>query len=180
MIVIVALSDESLIAGMASRDAGAMAVFVRRFQARVYGLALSVVNDTGLAEEVAQDAFMRAWRHASTYDPRRGRVGTWLLTITLNLAVDAIRLRRDHPVDPELMVAMISQPAEPTEDGTDQVRAVARALPPDQARTVVLAVFYGLTAKEIAHQEGIPLGTAKTRIRRGLMRLRQTLGVNDG
>jgi RNA polymerase sigma-70 factor (ECF subfamily) len=102
------------------------------------------------------------------------------LTITRNLAVDAIRLRRDHPVDPELMVTMITQTAEPTPDGTDHVRAVVRALPPDQARTVVLAVFYGLTAKEIAHQEGIPLGTAKTRIRRGLMRLRETLGVNDG
>jgi RNA polymerase sigma factor (sigma-70 family) len=178
--VIVTLSDESLIAGMASGDNGAMAAFVRRFQARVYGLALSVVNDTGLAEEVAQDAFMRAWRHASTYDPRRGRVGTWLLTITRNLAVDAIRLRRDHPVDPELMVAMLTRVEEPTFDDPDQLRAVMRALPPEQARTVVLAVCYGLTAKEIAHREGIPLGTAKTRIRRGLMRLRQALGAHDG
>jgi RNA polymerase sigma factor (sigma-70 family) len=180
VIVTVTLSDESLIAGMAAGDSEAMAAFVRRFQARVYGLALSVVNDTGLAEEVAQDAFMRAWRHASTYDPRRGRVGTWLLTITRNLAVDAIRLRRDHPVDPGLMVALVTRVEEPTFDDPERVRVVMRALPPDQARPVVLAVFFGLTAKEIAHQEGIPLGTAKTRIRRGLMRLRQVLGAHDG
>jgi RNA polymerase sigma factor (sigma-70 family) len=177
----VALSDESLIAGMASGDPDAMATFVRRFQARVYGLALSVVSDPGLAEEVAQDAFMRAWRHAASYDPRRGRVVTWLLTITRNLAVDAIRLRRDHPVDPDrLMVALVAEIDEPEYEGTEQLRAGLRALPADQARPIVLAVVYGLTAKEIADQEGIPLGTAKTRIRRGLARLRQALGVNDG
>lgn len=174
-------SDESLVAGMASGDMDAMTAFVRRFQSRVYGLALAVVDDAGLAEEVAQDAFMRAWRHAVTYDPRRGRVVTWLLTITRNLAVDAIRLRRDRPIDPErLMVALVPRVAEPDYEGAEQLRAGLRALPIGQARPIVLAVVYGLTANEIADKEGIPLGTAKTRIRRGLARLRQTLGVNDG
>src|SRR2546430_15905165 len=98
---IVAHSDESLIASMASGDTDAMATFVRRFQARVYGLALGMVDDAGLAEEVAQDAFMRAWRHATSYDPRRGRVGTRPLTITRNLAGDAGRPGRDRPLDPD-------------------------------------------------------------------------------
>ena len=98
---VVMLSDESLVAGIASGDADALAAFVRRFQARVYGLALAVVGDPGLAEEIAQDAFMRVWRHAPNYDSRRGRVPTWLLTITRNLAVDAIRLRSNRPIDPE-------------------------------------------------------------------------------
>jgi RNA polymerase sigma-70 factor (ECF subfamily) len=181
VIFAVTLSDESLIAGMASGDTDAMATFVRRFQARVFGLALRVVDDAGLAEEVAQDAFMRAWRHASSYDPRRGRVATWLLTITRNLAVDAMRLRRDQPTDPaRLMVAMVADVGEAEYEGPEQLRAGLRSLPADQARPLVLAVVYGLTAKEIAVQEGIPLGTAKTRIRRGLARLRQALGVNDG
>jgi RNA polymerase sigma factor (sigma-70 family) len=181
MMSAVTLSDESLIAGMAAGDTDAMAAFVRRFQARVYGLALAVVDDPGLAEEVAQDAFMRAWRHAATYDPRRGRVPTWLLTITRNLAVDAIRLRRDRPIDPErLMAELITEVGEPEYEGNEQLRAGLRALPADQARPIVLAVVYGLTAKEIADLEGIPLGTAKTRIRRGLARLREALGVNDG
>jgi RNA polymerase sigma factor (sigma-70 family) len=184
----VPVDDESLIADIASGDAVALAALLRRFQARVYGLALSVVGDSGLAEEVAQDAFMRAWRYAGKYDPRRGRVATWLLTITRNLAVDAIRLRRDHPVDPERMVALMTQVSQPpvTQVGqspaedTEQFKAVLLALPPDQARPVVLSVFYGFTAKEIANQEGIPLGTAKTRIRRGLARLRRVWGANDG
>jgi RNA polymerase sigma factor (sigma-70 family) len=177
----VALSDESLIAGMATGDAEAMSAFVRRFQGRVYRHALGVVNDRGVAEEVAQDAFMRAWRRAASYDPRRGRVVTWLLTITRNVAVDAIRLRRDHPVDPErLMVVLVTGTNEPEYEGAEQLRACLQALPVDQARPVVLAAVYGMTAKEIASREGIPLGTAKTRIRRGLARLRQTVPVNDG
>lgn len=168
----VTISDESLIAGMASGDTDAMAAFVRRFQPRVYGLALRVVNDPGLAEEVAQDAFMRAWRHAATYDPARGRIATWLLTITRNLAIDAIRQRRDHPIDPEVMFTLITATHEPAYEGSEQLTAGLRALPADQARPIVLAVLYGWTAKEIADRERIPLGTAKTRIRRGLARLR--------
>jgi RNA polymerase sigma-70 factor (ECF subfamily) len=162
------LSDESLIAGMAVGDTEAMAAFVRRFQARVYGLALAVVGDPGLAEEVAQDAFMRAWRHAASFDARRGRVPTWLLTITRNLAVDARRLRRDRPLDPQWVMAALMARADepqyegPDYEGTEHLRAGLRALPPDQARPVVLAVVYGLTAKEIADQDGIPLGTVKT------------------
>jgi RNA polymerase sigma factor (sigma-70 family) len=175
-----ALSDESLIAGMSSGDANALAALVRRYQARVYGLALRVVEDSGLAEEVAQDAFMRAWRYAATYDARRGRVGSWLLTITRNLSVDAVRLRRDYPVDPErLMVALVTVSDEPEYEGSEHLRAGLRSLPAEQARPIVLAAVYGLTAREIAEQEGIPLGTAKTRIRRGLARLRQALGVNS-
>jgi RNA polymerase sigma-70 factor (ECF subfamily) len=178
----VPLSDESLILGMTLGDTDALATFVRRFQARVYGLALSVVGDPGLAEEVAQDAFLRAWRQAASYDPRRARVVTWLLTITRNLAVDAIRMRRDQPVDPQrLMVALATEIDHSEYDtGAEQLRAGLKTLPADQARTVVLAVVYGWTAKEIADREGIPLGTAKTRIRRGLARLRQELGVPGG
>jgi RNA polymerase sigma factor (sigma-70 family) len=174
----VAFSDESLIAGMAHGDMHAMAAFVRRYQARVYGLALRVVEDSGLAEEVAQDAFMRAWRYAGTYDAGRGRVGTWLLTIARNLSVDAARLRRDYPIDPErLMITLVTVVEEPDYGGDERLRAGLRALPAEQARSIVLAAVYGLTAREIADQEGIPLGTAKTRIRRGRARLRHELGV---
>jgi RNA polymerase sigma-70 factor (ECF subfamily) len=172
----VALSDESLIAGMASGDTRAMAALVRRYQGRVYGLALRVTEDSGLAEEVAQDAFMRAWRYATTYDARRGRVGTWLLTIARNVSVDAARLRRDYPVEPErLMGALVSASDEPDDERAEYLLEGLRSLPAVQARAIVLASAYGLTAKEIAVQEGIPLGTAKTRIRRGLARLRHAL-----
>jgi RNA polymerase sigma-70 factor (ECF subfamily) len=124
---------------------------------------------------------MRAWRHAASYDARRGQVPTWLLTITRNVAVDALRLRRDHPLDPQrVMVALMARADEPEYEGTEHLRAGLRALPPAQSRPIVLAVVYGLTAKEIADQDGIPLGTVKTRIRRGLARLRAVLRVVNG
>ena len=106
-------ADDALLAGYATGDPDASVAFVRRHQRRVYGLAISVVGNPGTAEDVAQEAFTRAWRHASTYDSRRGSVPTWLLTITRNLAIDAIRMRRARPVDPEVMAALAMEATGP-------------------------------------------------------------------
>lgn len=174
--------DAALVAGMAVDDESAAVAFVRRFQARVFGLAVSITHDRALAEDIAQEAFLRAWRAASTFDPRRGSVLAWLLTITRNLGIDALRARRSVPVDAadlDLLVARTLAGELP--DGTaGRVETLAardrlRALPDEQARAVVLAVIGGLTAKEVAAREGIPLGTAKTRIRTGLLWLRQAM-----
>src|SRR6186997_480693 len=96
-----AASDEALIAGLAAGDRGAATAFVRRFQARVFGLAVTMVGDAAIAEEIAQEAFTRAWRHAGAYDSRRARVATWLLSITRNLAIDHLRTKRAEPLDPQ-------------------------------------------------------------------------------
>jgi RNA polymerase sigma-70 factor (ECF subfamily) len=179
-----ALSDESLLAGLGEGDRGAAAAFVRRFERRVYGLALTVVGDPALAEDVAQEALTRAWRHAQAYDPRRGAVATWLLTITRNLAVDAIRMRRSDPRAPGDLADLVgvgdgpergpAEAAVASDEGT-AVRAAIQALPVEQRRALVMSAFHGRTAREIAELEGIPLGTAKTRIRAGLMRLRSAM-----
>jgi RNA polymerase sigma factor (sigma-70 family) len=181
------LSDDSLLAGMAMGDAAAAAAFVRRYQPRVYGLALTIVGSTAVAEEVAQEAFLRIWRSAATYDARRGQVGTWALTITRNLAVDALRLRGKHEqhTDPQALMGRLLSREERESRSThvedrEQLRSALRALPPEQGRLIVLFVVYGLTAKETANVEGIPLGTAKTRIRRGIAKLREALGVSGG
>jgi RNA polymerase sigma factor (sigma-70 family) len=181
------LSDDSLLAGMAMGDAAATAAFVRRYQPRVYGMALTIVGSTTVAEEVAQEAFLRIWRNATAYDARRGHVATWVLTITRNLAVDALRLRgnREQPIDPlALMGTLLSREARESRgthvEDRDHLRSALRALPPEQGRLVVLFVIYGLTAQETADMEGIPLGTAKTRIRRGIAKLRESLGVSGG
>jgi|SRR5436190_12919503 len=176
-----ALSDESLLAGLGAGNRRAAAEFVRRFERRVYGLALTVVGDPSLAEDIAQEALTRAWRHAEAYDPRRGAVATWLLTITRNLAVDALRMRRSDPRAPSDFASLIDVgdsaelgPAEAaiaSDEGT-AVRAALGLLPVEQRRALVLSAFQGRTAREIAEVEGIPLGTAKTRIRAGLIRLR--------
>ena len=177
------LSDESLVAGMAAEDPDAAAAFVRRFQARVFGLAVSIVGSPELAEEVAQDAFFKAWRSAAAYDARRGRVSTWLLTITRNSAIDAIRLRRELPMEPDTLLALLA--ARETDQTSDDDQTSARLqqalqeLPPEQAKPVVMMTFYGLTAAEIATRDDIPVGTVKTRIRRGLQALRQRMGARD-
>ena len=177
------VSDESLLAGMAGGDQDAAAALVRRYQARVYGLALTILRQPALAEDVAQDTFVKAWRHAATYDPRRGRVSTWLLTITRNAAIDAIRYRHDDPMDPALLVALLTVRDE-SDDGDDldtnlALRQALAELPPEQAAPIVLMSYFGLTAQEIASRDDVPLGTVKTRVRRGLRRLRQRMGVRD-
>ena len=101
------VSDESLIAGMAAGDEQAAVVFVRRFQRRCYGLAFSLVGESSVAEDVAEEALARVWRHAQVFDPRRGSVVSWVLTITRNLAVDAMRLRRAIPVDGAELISML-------------------------------------------------------------------------
>jgi RNA polymerase sigma factor (sigma-70 family) len=180
------LTDESLLAGMAVGDQDAAAAFVRRYQARVYGLALTVVAMPALAEEVAQEAFVKVWRHAAAYDARRGPVASWLLTITRNAAIDAVRYRREAPMDPDVLTARLvadqDLSAEPADQlaATDQIRAALRELPLEQSRPVVLMTFYGLTAKDIAERDGVPVGTVKSRIRRGLGALRDRLGAPDG
>jgi RNA polymerase sigma factor (sigma-70 family) len=174
------LSDETLLAAMGAGDADAAAVFVRRFQSRVYGLALTMLRDADVAEDVAQDTFVRAWRHAATYDARRGRVPTWLLTIARNVALDRARSRPATPLDPDVVTAELDRAA--PNDGLDvadrdRLRGAIAQLPDDQRRALVLAMYAGRTAREIAELEGVPLGTAKTRIRAAIGKLRTTLGV---
>ena len=174
------LSDETLLAGLASGDAEAAAAFVRRFQRRVYGLAVTMLRDAVLAEEVAQETFVRAWRHAATYDARRGRVPTWLLAIARNLAIDRARMRSPTPVDPdviasELDLAHVDSPIDVGE--RDRLRRAIASLPDEQRRALVLATYAGRTAREIAELDGVPLGKVKTLIRSAMLKLRESLGV---
>src|ERR1019366_1103614 len=180
----IGLSDEALLAGMAVGDETAAVTFVRRYQRRVYGLAVSMLGDAQAAEDVAQEALVRAWRHAQVFDSRRGSAATWVLAITRNLAIDAMRVRRSTPMDPArfLTLGSVSQEETPEEAGDaldtyPGIQAALAALPPEQRRALVLAAVYGLTAADISQRESIPLGTAKTRIRAGLQKLRNTLDV---
>jgi RNA polymerase sigma-70 factor (ECF subfamily) len=175
-------SDEALLAGMAAGDEASTVAFVRRYQRRVFGLAVGILVDRGAAEDVAQEALFRAWRHAPVFDTRRGSVENWVLTITRNLSIDALRKRRSTPTDPEELVALArasaSTPMEESVDSRSMSSSIVRALesiPSDQRRAVVLASLYGRTALEIAAIESIPLGTSKTRIRAGLSKLRSIL-----
>jgi RNA polymerase sigma factor (sigma-70 family) len=177
-------SDEALLAGLAAGDRDASAAFVRRFQRRAYGLARTIVHDSSTAEDVAQEAFVRAWRYAGSYDARRGSVLTWLLTIVRNVAVDRLRLRQPEPLDPELLASKL-QLHQGRDEGDeqsvvaerDQLRQALAVLPSEQRRALLLAAYFGRTAAEVAELEAIPLGTAKTRIRTAMHRLRDWMEV---
>ena len=180
------VSDEALLAGMASRDPAAAAAFVRRYQSRVYGLALTILGDPDDAEEAAQEVFVRAFRHAEVYEPARGGVAPWLLTIARNVSIDARRMRRSVPVDPSarLFLERPSDEAGPDDarmgdDEARRVRVAIAALPTDQRRALVLAAICGRTALEISEIEQAPLGTIKTRIRTAMRKLRSELEVED-
>jgi RNA polymerase sigma factor (sigma-70 family) len=181
------ISDEALLSGMAVGDEQAGLVFVRRYQHRLFGLALGIVGDPGLAEDVAQEAFIRIFRHAVMFDARRGSVTTWTLTITRNLAIDALRVRRAIPIDPDdrVFLDLVSSERLPedvaaTGDALGHLRYALAELPIEQRRAVLLAAMYGRTAAEIAVAEAIPIGTAKSRIRLGMAKLRDTPVIEAG
>jgi RNA polymerase sigma-70 factor (ECF subfamily) len=174
------LSDEALLAGLGSGNPDAAVAFVRRFQSRVYGLALTMLHDRSLADEVAQETFVRAWRHAATYDARRGRVPSWLLTIARNLAIDRARVRPVTPVDPDVIASeldLAGHDAVPDVAERERLREALASLPDGQRRAVVLTTYAGKTAREIAELDRVPLGTVKTRIRAGMLKLRDSLEV---
>jgi RNA polymerase sigma factor (sigma-70 family) len=179
------LPDETLLAGLGAGDADLAVAFVRRFQRVVYGVALTVTRDPVTAEDVAQQAFESAWRHAQVYDSRRGSVRAWLTTIAHNLAIDVLRARTSAPVDPADLPALLTAVTDTPErlavarDSAAGLRRALAQLPGTQARAVAMAGIYGMTARQIAVTEGIPLGTAKTRIRDGMLKLRAALLPED-
>jgi len=173
-------SDETLLARFAMSDPDGSAAFIGRFERRVFGLARTVVGESRAAEDVAQEALLKVWRHADAFDARRGSVAAWVMTITRNLAIDALRSRRSITVAPDDFVGWSNSDRDPAEvavlgNDIDRLRAALIRLPDEQRRAVVLAGVWGITAREVAEIDDIPLGTAKTRIRIALTRLREML-----
>jgi RNA polymerase sigma factor (sigma-70 family) len=178
------LPDDMLLASLGAGDAQAALAFIRRFQSVVFGVAFTIVGDSGLAEDIAQQAFERAWRHAGLYDPRRGSVRTWLTRIVHNLAVDAVRVRLPAPVDPHKLLPLITAITDTPErqalagETSAQLRTALATLPREQARAVVMAAVHAMTAQEIAAAESIPVGTAKSRIRAAMIKLHAALSLD--
>jgi RNA polymerase sigma factor (sigma-70 family) len=175
------MSDASLLAGLAGNSPDVVVAFMRRFQAQVFRVAFAVVGDRGLAEDVAQQTLERAWRRAATFDPDRGTVRVWLLSIARNLAIDTVRKQTPVPSDPgdlgRLRGSDVNDPEQQAirAEAHSRLWAAVRRLPPAQARAVVMAGIYGMTAHEVAVVDDIALGTAKTRIRAAKIKLRDDL-----
>ena len=172
------LDDAALLAAIGVGDPAAATVFVRRYQRAVFGLAFTMCRDHRLAEDIAQQTFERVWKHAGGFDERRGTARTWTLTITRRLCIDHLRTRRPILADSDSHLLAQAQRGPAVADAAaatadvSGLRRVLDGLPEPQRRAVLLAALGGHTAAEIAAIEDIPLGTAKTRIRQGLSRLR--------
>lgn len=163
--------------GLLAGDDDAIRALYARFGRPIYAMGLRMLGSREAAEELTQDVFMTAWRKGGRFDPARGRLSTWLMTIAHNLAVD--RLRRDTGVTRPTLVLVDEVPDAP---GVDEeavvaerdaaVRALA-TLSQAERRLLVRSYFRGLTAREIAEADGIPLGTVKTRLRAALIKVRK-------
>ena len=147
---------------------------------------MAILGDSHAAEDAAQETFVRAWRYAGGYDPRRGNVTTWLLAIARNTALTARGAAKTEPTDPETLATLpvADLQADPEEYAiadveAQELRRAIASLPEDQRRALVMAAFHGRTAKEISGAEGIPLGTAKTRIRSAVLKLRTAMERDD-
>lgn len=171
------LEDADLLARVARGDERAFMALYDRYSGLVYALVRGILRDAHMAEDVTQDVFISLWKGATRFDPTRGKARSWILSVAHHKAVDAVRRRRAE------------QNATPGKDfvGEDVAQEVLRhleagcvgealrALSPSHREALLLAYFRGHTQREIAERLGVPLGTVKTRIRDGMIRLRTLL-----
>lgn len=180
------LDDEELMERLYFRDLQAFRALYQRYGNLVYSVSLRVVRDTQIAEDMAQEIFLRIWRKPDAYVAQRGRFVTWLTSVTRNRAVDEVRSRsrrfRHETASPEEQEREIAAPDSNnpalTAELSDQRRLILAAMsgiPSEQREVIELAYFGGLTQQEIAERLSQPLGTVKTRIRLGMQKLRSAL-----
>ncbi|MFF1635950.1 sigma-70 family RNA polymerase sigma factor [Leifsonia sp. NPDC058248] len=181
-----AVSLDDLLRLTATGDRDAFSELYDRTAARVLGLIRRVLVDPAQSEEVAQEVFLEVWQSASRFDPNRGRALTWIMTMAHRRAIDRVRAaqaarNRDTAVGIRDIPVGFDQVAETVEVRVEHERVeVAMAkLSDTQRQAVMLAYFGGLSQSEVAGQLGIPLGTAKTRLRDAMIRLREELGVTS-
>jgi RNA polymerase sigma-70 factor (ECF subfamily) len=177
-----AREEQQLVSMLLAGDEAAIREIYQRFARPVYTLGLRLLGGADAAEELTQDVFVTAWRKAERFDPSRGRLSTWLMAIAHNLAVD--RLRHDNGVSRPHLVFVDALPEREDEDGAgggtiqsvvdrDLANRAMASLTEAERALLALAYFRGMTAREIAEADGIPLGTVKTRLRSALIKLRR-------
>jgi len=174
------IPDAELIHRVAARESEAPAELFRRYGPAMFALACRIARDHMLAEDAMQDARLQAWRDADRYDPARGHLLSWLLVITRGRTLDRLRARqlRDDRIRPGFDVDTARAPQCPVDVALEQrdrlgvVDAVLDVLPGADRRTIELAYYEGLTHTEIADRLDLPLGTAKTQLRRAMQTLR--------
>jgi RNA polymerase sigma-70 factor (ECF subfamily) len=174
--------ESQLMRAFAGRDASAARTLYERYAPRVYGLGLVMLGDRAASEDLVQDTFVKLWRGAERFDSNRGRLDSYVLMVARSLAIDSLRRR----VTESRSVRRLGSPSEAdtgpgpedlatTGDLAARARVAMTRLSNEQRSALELAYFGGRTTAEVAELEGIPLGTAKTRIHAALLRLREAM-----
>ena len=179
------LDDASLIRQLMLTPSEALSELYERYYRLVYSVVLNSISDPDIADEIVQDVFTRAWKKAYTYDAGIGKVSTWLVSIARNRVIDEFRRSKVRPEKTsvswtemsESVVQYSDEPEENVESSWQQssLKEAVNALPLNQRNALTLAFFGGYSQDKTAEILGIPLGTAKTRIRSGIHKLRQVL-----
>ena len=173
--------DVALLEAIAARDEVALGQLYDRYRAILFGLLMRILNNREEAEDVLQEVFLQVWRKAADFDESRGRPFTWLVTLARSRGIDRLRTLAARE---RVAEAGAREPSEEVSDAaTDAFKSEQRGLvsdalaklPDEQKRPIMLAYFEGLTQSEIATSLGAPLGTVKTRMRTGMIRLRELL-----
>jgi RNA polymerase sigma-70 factor (ECF subfamily) len=180
------LADEDLISLVEATDADAFATLYDRHSRAAFSLAYRMMGDREASEDLAQDAFLKVWRNASSYRAERGSVRTWILSIVHNRGIDQLRSHasRRRTQDRIEASAPRSQPSEAFAETwrnsqRDQVREALSTLPPEQLKILELSYFSGYTHVEISELLRLPLGTVKGRMRLGLKKIRDYFESRD-
>jgi RNA polymerase sigma-70 factor, ECF subfamily len=173
------MEDAALLDAVAEGSQDAMAAVFDRYSRIVYSIALRVLREPGLAEDVMQEVLLQIWKRPQSFVAQRGNLRAWLSVVTRNRAIDVLRKR--SPLDPldDLPLPDPRDMALASEQGwlMDRIRGVLNSLPAEQQAPLELAYFQGLSHTEIAEKTGSPLGTVKTRIRAGLMAIRKAINA---
>ena len=183
--------DRDLVERASEGDRAAFSELYRRYASSAYGLAVRILGEQTLAEEVLQEVFLSVWRRAAAYDPARGSVRSWLFAQIHHRSVDVVRreeAERRRSETTVQRVAVEDDLDEVIEEGwlrarRDQVRRALNILSPEQRQMIELAYYRGLTQSQVASESGVPLGTVKSRTLAAMRRMRDVLGgaaMEDG
>lgn len=181
--------DVALIRRMVEADETALGALYDRWARSLYSLVLHLLKDPDEAQDIVEETFWQAWRKSGSYEPSKGAVSTWLLTIGRRKALDRLRSKKRHREDPvgsdHTFADIVSPAPDPSQDleGSElreHVRSALRELPAEQREVLELGYFSGLSQTEIADATGQPLGTVKTRMRLAMQKLREPLSMHRG
>lgn len=179
-------TDHELLLQIAKRDRAAFGEFYDRYAARMLGLIRGILPDHAREEDVLQEVFWQVWQKASAFDPAIASPSAWLMMMTRARAIDQVRrtavweryVGRAQELNQPKAYSNGHAASQVNDDESASARAALAALPAEQFEAISLAYHGGLTCAQIAEVRGLPLGTVKTRIRQGLMKLRQACGVH--